>query len=250
MKRFTYIIAVFTLVFSNEIVFAQHHQNSILNIRLNDDAPFKVFIDGKPYSKRVTRARISDLSATRHYMQVYRVGNYGGYETMDNAFRGHILIQPGSESFVTVIPEENRLQFDRVVALCNPAWGNYQNRPDVCFYPKPGRNNSSACDVIQLQPVGPQPIDPVSFGQLRNTIAAATFENTKLTILKQALVNHYFSSSQVRELMCLFTFESYKLDVAKLAYPRTLDPQNYYLVNNEFTFSSSVDDLNDYIAMR
>lgn len=250
MKRFTHILAAVILVLACRIGYAQHQPHSILNLRLNDNAPFKVFVDGKPYSKRVTRVRISDLTPTRHYLQVYRVGYYAGYETLDNAFRGYISIQPCSESFVTVVTEENRLQFDKVIAMENPNWGNRHDKKDVCFYPKPGRNNNSICEVIQLQPVGPQPIDPASFGQLRHTISVATFENTKLTIFKQALLHHYFTAAQVRELMCLFTFESYKLDVAKLAYPKTLDPQNYYLINNEFTFSSSVDDLNDYIAMR
>ncbi len=250
MKRFTHILAAVILVLLSRIGYAQHQPHSILNVRLNDDASFKVFIDGKPYSKRVTRARIVDLTPTRHYLQVYRVANYAGYETLDNAFRGYIIIQPYSESFVTVVPEENRLQFDQVIAFGNPSWKPHHDKPDVCFYPKPGRNNNAACEVIQLQPIGPQPIDLASFGQLRHTISAATFENTKLTIFKQALLHYYFTAAQVRELMCLFTFESYKLDVAKLAYPRTLDPQNYFLINNEFTFSSSIDELNNYMAMR
>jgi len=91
---------------------------------------------------------------------------------------------------------------------------------------------------------------PADFEQLKRTIDNAGFESTRLTIFKQALAYNYFTTAQVRDLMNLFWFESSKLDVAKLAYNKTVDPYNYYLVNNEFNFSSSVNALGDYIAMR
>jgi hypothetical protein len=56
------------------------------------------------------------------------------------------------------------------------------------------------------------------------------------------------TSAQVTEILDLFTFEESKIDFAKFAYGRTYDIGNYYLVNNAFTFESSIDDLNDYIS--
>jgi len=51
----------------------------------------------------------------------------------------------------------------------------------------------------------------------------------------------------VKELVGLFTFESSKLEIAKAAYGRTIDKNNFYQVNDAFTFSSSVDELSEYI---
>ena len=48
----------------------------------------------------------------------------------------------------------------------------------------------------------------------------------------------------------MFSFEDSKLDFAKYAYERTYDIDNYYKVNDAFTFESSVDELNEYIQAR
>ena len=48
--------------------------------------------------------------------------------------------------------------------------------------------------------------------------------------------------------MKLFSFEDSRLDFAKFAYGHTYDLGNYYQINSAFTFSSSVDELNDFIA--
>jgi len=48
--------------------------------------------------------------------------------------------------------------------------------------------------------------------------------------------------------MQAFTFEDTKLQFAKFAYGRTFDIGNYFVVNNAFDFSSSVDELNAFIA--
>jgi hypothetical protein len=93
-------------------------------------------------------------------------------------------------------------------------------------------------------------MNPADFSQLKQTIDNARFENTRLSIFKQALNYNYFTTAQVRELMDLFWFENSKLEVAKIAYPKTIDQNNYYQVNNEFSFSSSVNELGQYIAMR
>jgi hypothetical protein len=48
--------------------------------------------------------------------------------------------------------------------------------------------------------------------------------------------------------MLLFTFENNRLDFAKFAYAYTFDTGNYYLVNDAFTFETSIDELNAYIS--
>lgn len=43
------------------------------------------------------------------------------------------------------------------------------------------------------------------------------------------------------------TFEENKLTIAKYAYTKTADPNNYFQLNDAFTFESSIDELNAYI---
>ncbi len=91
------------------------------------------------------------------------------------------------------------------------------------------------------------PMNPQDFHGLKMSMESKPFDNAKLIIAQQALYSNYVTSAQVAELMCLMTFEGTKLELAKIAYSRTVDKGNYYLVNNEFTFSSSIQELNQFI---
>ncbi len=85
------------------------------------------------------------------------------------------------------------------------------------------------------------------FGNIAFAIDNRTFESDKILVAKQALRGKMVSSDQVRRFMDLFTFESTKLDFAKFAFRMTIDPQNYYIVNDGFTFSSSIRELDEFI---
>lgn len=97
-------------------------------------------------------------------------------------------------------------------------------------------------------PIGcPWPMQQQDFNGAKATIASRSFEDSKLQIAQQVFNSNCMTSAQVNEIMQLFTFEDSKLDFAKFAYGRTYDIGNYYIVNNAFTFESSIDDLNLYI---
>jgi hypothetical protein len=85
------------------------------------------------------------------------------------------------------------------------------------------------------------------FANAKASITKQSFEDGKLKVAKQVLSTNCMSSAQVKEIMALFSFEETRLDWAKFAYGKTSDPQNYYQLNDGFTFSTSVDDLNAYI---
>ncbi|HOZ81515.1 MAG TPA: DUF4476 domain-containing protein [Bacteroidia bacterium] len=102
----------------------------------------------------------------------------------------------------------------------------------------PGYNGPYGCPV---------PMAPQDFSELKQSISSKSFEDSKMTIAKQVLRNNCLFTSQVKDLMGLFTFEESKLDFAKYAYDYTYDIGNYFKVNDMFTFESSIDDLNNYI---
>lgn len=86
-----------------------------------------------------------------------------------------------------------------------------------------------------------------AFYQLKQSIQNESFDDTKKSIALQAMRNNYFTSSQVKELVQLFTFESSKLAIAKQGYRNAIDKQNYFTVSDVFTFSSSKQELMQYI---
>ncbi len=82
---------------------------------------------------------------------------------------------------------------------------------------------------------------------MKEQIRKEWFENNRLTSAKTIIDKNNFTAQQVKEMMLLFSFENNKLEIAKYAYRKTVDKQNYYVVNDAFTFSSSKDELARFI---
>ena len=86
-----------------------------------------------------------------------------------------------------------------------------------------------------------------SFSAAKQTITKQSFDDTKLTTTKQILKTNCLTAAQIKELMLLFSFEATRLDLAKLAHTKCVDKNNYFLLNDAFTFESSVEELNNSI---
>ncbi|MFZ9847015.1 MAG: DUF4476 domain-containing protein [Flavobacteriales bacterium] len=99
-------------------------------------------------------------------------------------------------------------------------------------------SNSSSCSM---------PIGAADFKSAKSSIEAKPFSDTKMTLAKQIIKNNCFNVAQVKELMMLFTYEEEKVDIAKMCYLKTIDYNNYYQVNDVFTFAGSTDELTTYI---
>jgi hypothetical protein len=112
-----------------------------------------------------------------------------------------------------------------------------------------GHTCNSTCGHAPPAPVI-MPMAHCDFSRLLLSIQGLTFESTKEEVAMGSLRSNYFTADQIRSLMLAFTFESTKLDFAKAAYNNCVDPQNYYVVNDAFTFESSVCDLTRYIGGR
>jgi hypothetical protein len=81
-----------------------------------------------------------------------------------------------------------------------------------------------------------------------SSIEHRSFESTRMQLAKQLINDNFFTSRQVTLLLNSMTFESTKLELAKYAYNKTVDRNNYYLVNDAFTFESSITDLSRFIS--
>ena len=100
-------------------------------------------------------------------------------------------------------------------------------------------------------PIGcPMPLLPNEFESLKSSINSKTFEDSKMTLAKQATGSACLTAQQVKDIMLLFTFEDNRLEFAKYAYGRTYDLGNYYKVNDAFTFELTIDELNEFINSR
>lgn len=85
------------------------------------------------------------------------------------------------------------------------------------------------------------------FSRLLETIRQESYDQTRMNLVRQAVGPVLLSSSQVRQLLPLFSFESSKLDMAKYLYDYCTERDQYYTVAGCLAYSSSKDELMRYI---
>lgn len=122
----------------------------------------------------------------------------------------------------------------------------------------PSLNTSTSPNATAYQPVESsgnqapaedcfEPVRSQDFKRAKASIEKKSFSEDKMIVAKQVTRNNCLSVDQVIEIAELFSFEEDKLEYVKYAYPHTYNRKKYYLVNDIFTFSDSVDELNSFI---
>jgi Domain of unknown function (DUF4476) len=94
------------------------------------------------------------------------------------------------------------------------------------------------------------PMSANTLGSVVAQIKKQSFEDNKVNIVKQALASNCISASQVKKLMGEFSFEENKLKIAKMCYAKTTDKNNYFTLNDAFSFSSSADELHTFLESK
>ncbi len=82
---------------------------------------------------------------------------------------------------------------------------------------------------------------------LKGSIKKQSFSENKMNAAKAFLKAKCLSVTQIKDIMGLFSFEADKLAFAKLAYDRCANKEDYYMVGDAFSFSSSQDELMEYV---
>jgi hypothetical protein len=90
-------------------------------------------------------------------------------------------------------------------------------------------------------------MSPGDFSDAKASIEKQSFSETKMKTAQQITKNNCLSTAQVKEILSLFSFEADRLNFAKYAYDFTTDKGKYFMVNDVFSFSSSVNELNKYL---
>lgn len=85
------------------------------------------------------------------------------------------------------------------------------------------------------------------FNVAKASVNKQSFSDSKMKTAKQFTKANCLSVNQIKEIMNLFSFDDDKLEYAKYAYDYCVDKNKYFMLAEEFSFSSSSDSLNDYI---
>jgi hypothetical protein len=207
------------------------HLNSELNLKLQNGNYFTAFLNNyHHYNQPVQVLNLAQLEPGRYNLVINEV-RYNSWMNNWNShlvYSGHIDV-PVASHISAVVDNFGRLLITNMMPVLPPVPVTYYNTPYMPFHHFTG------------MPAG-------AFENLQHVIRSQSFDSSKLKIAKQAIAANNISSQQVLQLMNLFTFESYKLDLAKFAYPFTTDRQNYFMLYDGFTFQSSINQLARHIG--
>lgn len=82
---------------------------------------------------------------------------------------------------------------------------------------------------------------------MAKTIKDKTFNDDKVRVTKQIIRTNCITLDQLIVLLKNFDWDDGKLEIAKFAYDYVYDIENYYKIYGLFTFSSSGEELEEYI---
>lgn len=244
------ILQIVLLVAINHNVKADHYTSTI-NICNHDNDLISVLIDGIQYPNAVNEFHLSGIIPGRHKVKVFTRENCGyNYSKFAHlAYSGFVILKPDEEIFAVIDPY-NQLRIKRVVTIMPAPVSvikpihSYYTSYNTNYYE--GNYHQENCS--NHYSYGPYAMDKSSYFTLKQCIADKWFDSSKSEVAQMAMRNNYFTTQQIAGIMNLFDFESTKLEFAKMAYSHVVDHQNYWMVNDAFSFSSSISSLQGFIG--
>jgi Domain of unknown function (DUF4476) len=91
------------------------------------------------------------------------------------------------------------------------------------------------------------PMDDATFNSMKASVNAKSFADEKEAVVRQAVGASCVTAAQSKKIVELFTFDSGKIEMAQFCWDHCYDYDNFFMVNDAFTFSSSMDEVNDYM---
>lgn len=107
-------------------------------------------------------------------------------------------------------------------------------------------NNNN--NVVVVAEPACMPMERNLFQSALTSIKGQSFSDTQLSQAKEITASNCLNAMQIKEICKIFSFEDTKLEYAKFAYQYCFDRNNYWQINDSFSFKSSVTELNDYIS--
>lgn len=209
-----------------------------LGIKMRDGSHFLLQLDNSFFNKPETVYNLINVTEGYHYLQVYRVSRNGN---TDLAFKGYVYV-PGNSLVRAIVENDRRIKVTT----------EYVQSSNII--PAPGPNNSGSGSYSPgysgTSVSAPVAMNDSEFESIRASVANTSFSSTKLSTAKNALNGRYLTSKQVAQLLKEFVFESDKIELAKYCYDITLDKGNYYLINDSFSFASSIEEMNKFLESK
>jgi hypothetical protein len=235
---------IITLMFSLFLVISAFAaiNPSRLSVTSFSSAILTVEVDGNRYERVPGSLVINDLPSGYHKVNVYELRiERRGFRKVDSynlIYSSSLLLKPLHHINIAISPSGKvRISEEMIRRNGNDRddWGRNHPRNDNDWYDRDrdGRGYN-------------QPMNDRMFMAAKETIRRESFDKDKLMLAKQIVSKNMFYTSQVKELVQLFSFDDSKLELAKFAYARTIDNNNYFVLYDAFAFRKNKEELIHY----
>ena len=277
-KIFTFLAS---LMVSISLLAADARPKSTLTIKSSDRSAIRIVIDGRRFEPLDNYVRIQGIDAGMHNVKIYREKYMGLFSIVGRryevVFNSSVLVKPRTSVVLSV----DRFGRTSVNETRTFGWGdrdhgrgfdngdqrwdkdhdfNYENGSHQGDYDsRDGRdrdwdNSNDRNGRIDDRDHGyddnnsyGRAMSDIEFSRTLSSIDKEWSENNKMKSATQIINNNLFTTVQVKQMLQLFSFENNKLELAKLAYSKTIDQKNYFMINDVFSFNSSKDELARFI---
>lgn len=265
MKKILLISTILFLSFSSFAAW----KKAMLRIKHEFGRSLSIEIDGKRFNKISKSLTVGDISPGAHRIKIFKYNSNGhGYSTGIMVYQGKIQVLAGRIYYCTV--GDGIMDIEENCCIDNYGhWNNNDNwentdewqtveQPRQEEDPQQTWNNNNQWNQEENRNSYYDKhwdnyngqMSEGRFNELIIQIRKASFENSKVSVAKQALITNKISCKQLLSILNEFSFESTKLQFAKDAYKQVYDKNNYYIINDAFTFQSSKDDLLDFLERK
>lgn len=215
-----------------------------LSITNSGNSAIRVMVDGKKYSGNNNLVMINNLNSGNHVVKIFRQVNErnrgngnnnrnAGYQLL---YSKNVFVKAQHHVDITI----NR--FGKVFVDEQLISGGYGDDDDDDWGVD---DNDRYYDRYSRSAM-----DNSTFEQLKQTLKRESFDDNRMKIARQVIGVNFVNTAQVKEMMGLFSFEKNRLEIAKFAYDYTTDKGNYFILYDAFSFSSSKEELMNYIQNR
>jgi len=242
-----FLFSVFTILILI-LINSASYSASILNLSLYNGESFSIVLNNNAPTGYMNEYETPGMNAGQYFLKVI-------LETVspDNAettiFSDYINLIDGYKIYAVITVDRKFYVYKKI--LYNEISGNTGNSIKCncnCDCCKNCQNCNPNMKVIyEESECKYKVINETDFNILKATVEKRSYEDTRKELIISAIDANYFTSTQVKSLLNLFSYENSKLEVAKYAYKKTCDKKNYFIVYDVFTFENSIPELKKYI---
>jgi len=232
MKTISTLFA--SLLLSTSMFATDIRSSASLTVRSETKSDIVVIVDDRRYDLGTNSIMISDLDACEHQVTVYQektnsfINRFG--ETYNMVFNSSVDLKP-------------RTNLEIAVDECGSiTMSETKSRRQMFGDTWDGENYFKNSVPINTG-IYSNAISNIEFSRVIWAIGKESSEVNRMKSAEQIINTNYLTVEQVKQLMQLFCTDDNRLEIAKLAYDKTVDQGDYFALNSMFKFDNSRNEL-------